>query len=184
MEFDVSKVPQQVLYVLDKIKQIKYQSYLVGGSVRDILLGREPHDFDIATNAPLEVLQSLFENCKVVGAAFGVVLVNINGMDIQIARFRNDGDYSDYRHPNSVNFTDDIMQDLKRRDFTVNSLAFGNGKLRYTNGALDDLKAKVIRAVGNPDDRFKEDGLRMLRAIRFAVQLDMFITNGTFDAIQ
>jgi tRNA nucleotidyltransferase (CCA-adding enzyme) len=181
---DKNKVPYQVLSTIHKIEQNKFKAYLVGGAVRDLLLKREPKDYDIATNAPLEVLQSLFENCKVVGASFGVVLVNIDGMDIQIARFRSDGQYTDYRHPDTVYFTSDIMEDLKRRDFTINSFAWNPNKFKSIPGALDDLKAKVIRTVGNPEDRFNEDPLRMMRAIRFAVQLDMFITNGTFDAIR
>jgi tRNA nucleotidyltransferase (CCA-adding enzyme) len=185
MDFNAIILPSPVIHVINKLVANKYKAYIVGGAVRDNLLGKYPHDYDIATNCPLEVLQSLFENCKVVGASFGVVLVNIDGMDIQIARFRSDGEYSDYRHPDSVNFTNDIMEDLKRRDFTINAIAWAPGKqLKAVPGALDDLKTRFIRAVGNPEDRFNEDPLRMMRAIRFAVQLDMFIDNNTFNAIQ
>jgi putative nucleotidyltransferase with HDIG domain len=184
MQINTTKIPWQVIYIIHNIEQKRYKAYLVGGAVRDLLLGLTPHDYDIATNAPLEVLQSIFgNNIKVVGASFGVVLLSIEGMNIQIARFRNDGQYSDYRHPDSVCFTDDIMDDLKRRDFTINAIAWNKKGLKYIPGTLDDLKLKSIRAVGDAKERFMEDPLRMMRAVRFSVQLNAYIANRTFNAI-
>jgi tRNA nucleotidyltransferase (CCA-adding enzyme) len=177
---DINKVPKQVLCVLELLENEGYYAYLVGGSVRDILLGRMPHDFDIATNAPLKVLQSLYTEYKIVGATFGVVLIKVDGLEMQVAKFRTDGEYNDYRHPNSVNFTNDIMEDLQRRDFTINAIAMdGKGHLSYVDDALEDLNNSIIRAVGNPEDRFKEDALRILRGIRFSCQLGFSIEKNT-----
>lgn len=181
---DKNKVPIQVQKALTRLHNNGYQAYLVGGAVRDLLLDKTPKDWDLATNAPLEEIEKLFRHVKIVGVSFGVALVKIGDIEMQIARFRSDSKYTDYRHPDEVNFVNDVMEDLKRRDFTINSFAWNQNKFRNIPGALDDLKAKVIRAVGNPSDRFNEDPLRMLRAIRFAVQLDMFIDNNTFNAIQ
>lgn len=181
---DAKKIPFGVLEIISRLN-VKYKAFLVGGAVRDLLLDRSPKDWDVATNAPLGVLEALFPGCKVIGASFGVVLVSIYDIEVQVARFRSDGQYSDYRHPDSVSFTDSIAEDLKRRDFTINAFAWNpkNGLVKLA-GTADDLRAKIIKAVGNPEDRFKEDPLRMMRAIRFSVQLDFFITNGTFSAIQ
>jgi tRNA nucleotidyltransferase (CCA-adding enzyme) len=172
----INKVPSQVLSVLRHIQGEGYSAYLVGGSVRDILLNREPHDYDVCTNAPLEVLQSLWLDCKVVGAAFGVVLVKVDGLEIQIARFRTEQGYSDYRHPDTVLFADNIKEDLSRRDFTINTFAMNSrGGLTYIVGAMEDLNNKIISTVGNPEERFNEDGLRMIRAVRFHCQLNCAI---------
>lgn len=181
---DIKKIPKQVLYILNMIEQVGHDAYLCGGATRDILLGKKPHDYDITTSAPLEVLQSLFPNCKVVGAAFGVVLVSINGLEVQIARFRTEYGYSDYRHPEVVLFTNNIMEDLQRRDFTINTFSMDNkGNLVYYPGALEDLNNGVIRTVGAPFERFKEDGLRLLRTIRFSCQLNFQIDPNTMTSI-
>jgi tRNA nucleotidyltransferase (CCA-adding enzyme) len=183
-KIDINKIPSQVLCILELLEYEGYSAYLVGGSVRDILLDREPHDWDISTSAPLEVLQSLYTDCKVVGAAFGVVLIKVDGLEMQIARFRTEQGYSDYRHPDTVLFTDDIMEDLQRRDFTINTFSMDSkGNLVYVDGALDDLKNGIIRAVGDPYERFNEDPLRMMRACRFACQLEFFIAGETETAI-
>jgi tRNA nucleotidyltransferase (CCA-adding enzyme) len=182
---DIIKVPHQVIYVLHEIEKRGYNAYLTGGATRDILLNRIPHDFDVTTSAPLEVLQSLFSNCKVVGVSFGVVLVNIDGMDIQIAKFRTEYGYSDYRHPDTIVFTDDIMEDLERRDFTINTFSMNNkGNLIHVTGAWNDLKNRYIRAVGNPQDRLNEDFLRSMRAIRFAAQLNFDVDYSLEKAIK
>ena len=106
-----------------------YEAYIVGGAVRDLYLGREPNDWDVATNAPLEVLAILFPKHKVIGESFGVMLVNVEGMNVEIARFRSEEGYSDYRHPDNIVFNATIMDDLKRRDFTINAIAYGLTKV-------------------------------------------------------
>jgi tRNA nucleotidyltransferase/poly(A) polymerase len=138
----------------------------------------------VATNAPLEKVTKIFPGSEVIGASFGVALVKSMGMEIQVARFRTDGDYSDSRHPDSVVFVNDVMEDLKRRDFTINAMAFGGYsiddiKLVYVDNSLYDFKNNLIRTVGNPSDRFKEDALRMMRAIRFACQLSFHLEEST-----
>jgi tRNA nucleotidyltransferase (CCA-adding enzyme) len=180
---DINKVPHQVIYVIRRLEQFGWEGYLVGGAVRDLLLNREAHDWDIATNCPLSEIESLFYNVKIVGASFGVALVKICDMDIQIARFRTDGIYEDNRHPESVNFVDDIMEDLQRRDLTINAMAWNPKEFVYVDRALEDLRKKVIRMVGNPKDRFQEDGLRLLRAIRLSCQLGFNIEYYTIVAI-
>jgi tRNA nucleotidyltransferase (CCA-adding enzyme) len=182
---DKTKVPIQVQKALIRLHNYGYQAYLVGGAVRDLLLDKTPKDWDLATNAPLEEIEKLFRHVKIVGASFGVALVKIGNMEMQIARFRNDGEYSDCRHPDSVSFTNDIMEDLKRRDLTINSFAYDpiTEDFIYTDGALFDLENKIIRTVGDPIDRFYEDALRMLRCVRFACQLDFIIDERTEDAI-
>jgi tRNA nucleotidyltransferase (CCA-adding enzyme) len=176
---NINKIPYQVLSIIDTLEYEGYKAYLVGGAVRDLLLNREVHDWDIATNCPLEEIQKFYLDVKIVGASFGVALVHNDGMDIQVARFRTDGQYSDSRHPDSVEFVDDIMEDLKRRDFTINAMAWNPNKFVCVDGALDDLKNRVIRAVGFPTERFCEDPLRMLRAIRFETQLNFNLSECT-----
>lgn len=173
------EIPQQVKYVLFELEKNSYKAYLVGGSVRDYFLNKKPHDFDVASNAPLSITQSIFPNSIIIGAAFGVCLVNIDGLEIQIAQFRSDGKYSDYRHPDEVCFVDDILEDLKRRDFTINAMAWNPKETVYVEKALEDLNGRLIRAVGNPAERFQEDPLRMLRAVRFACQIDFTIESKT-----
>jgi tRNA nucleotidyltransferase (CCA-adding enzyme) len=183
-EIKLSGIPQSILSIMNKIEQQGFQAWLVGGSTRDLLLDREPHDWDICTSAPLEILQSIFLNCKVVGSTFGVVLVKENNIEVQIARFRTEYGYSDYRHPNTILFTDDIMEDLKRRDFTINTCAVNNkGDVICYSGALNDLKNGIIRAVGNASERFNEDALRMLRCLRFSSQLGFQIEEDTLLSI-
>lgn len=179
---DITKVPKQVLYILKRLDTFGWSGFLVGGAVRNLLLNREVSDWDLASDCPLEEIRNLFPATKIVGVSFGVALVHIDGMDIQIARFRTDGRYSDGRHPDSVEFVNDIMEDLKRRDFRINAMAWNHYEFVCVDGALDDLKNGIIRSVGNPEERFKEDALRILRLVRFSCQLNFEIDNQTAKA--
>jgi len=162
-----------------------HTAYFAGGCVRDKLLGHQPKDYDIATSAtPAEVLK-LFPGANEVGAHFGVVIAKHAGHHVEIATFRTDGSYKDGRRPDSVTFSTP-EEDAKRRDFTINGL-FENpetGEVIDHVGGLPDLKAGVVRAIGNPTDRFQEDALRLLRAIRFSTTLDFPIESATLDAIK
>ncbi len=170
-----------------------FQAWLVGGCVRDLILGREPSDYDISTDARPEDLLRLFPRAQLVGAQFGVVLVN----DVEIATFRSDHSYADGRHPGHVVFETNPKQDVLRRDFTINALLLDPSALvspssrdslysqvvDYVDG-LADLRAGVVRAIGDPEQRFQEDHLRMLRAVRFAARFRFEIEPATLGAIQ
>jgi poly(A) polymerase len=163
-----------------------HQAFLVGGCVRDLLLGREPADYDIATDAqPTTVLQ-LFPQSVGVGAKFGVVLVTGGGDKVEVATFRRDVGYSDGRHPDEVVFTTAAKEDVSRRDFTINGLLmrYDTGEVLDYVGGQEDLRAHVVRAIGDPRSRFLEDKLRMLRAVRFAARFGYEIEARTFAAIR
>jgi len=176
-----------------ELRSRDFQAWLVGGCVRDLLLGREPKDYDISTDARPDDLLRLFPRAQLVGAQFGVVLVD----GVEVATFRSDHTYSDGRHPEGVTFETDPRQDVLRRDFTINALLLDPALLNssyspsslystvvdYVHG-LSDLRAGVIRAIGNPEQRFEEDHLRMLRAIRFAARFSFEIEAATMAAIQ
>ncbi|MBV9294230.1 MAG: CCA tRNA nucleotidyltransferase [Acidobacteriaceae bacterium] len=164
-----------------------HQAYLVGGCVRDRLLGIIPKDYDVSTDARPETILACFPDSQTVGAHFGVVLVNRgSGVQVEVATFRSEGAYSDGRRPSQVRFETDPVLDAKRRDFTINGLMEDpvSGRILDYVGGSADLEARVIRAVGNADERFTEDHLRMLRAVRFAARLDFSIAPETLAAIQ
>jgi len=171
-----------------------HQAYLVGGCVRDLILGREPADYDVATDARPERVQRLFPSSTGVGAKFGVILVFDDGpsapdrppITVEVSTFRSDIGYSDGRHPDRVEYSDTPQEDVRRRDFTINGLLLdpGTGKVLDFVGGRADLDARLIRAIGDPELRFREDKLRMLRAVRFAARLDYTIEPATFAAIQ
>jgi len=172
--------------VIDKLRGSGHQAWLVGGSVRDLLLGAQPKDFDISTDARPHRIMSLFPNSGRVGAHFGVVLVRDALAQVEVATFRSDSDYTDGRHPESVHFESDPRQDVLRRDFTINGLLMDPATghvLDYTGGRAD-LERRVVRAIGDPAVRFREDHLRLLRAVRFAARLGFAIDPATFAAIQ
>jgi poly(A) polymerase len=185
---------QQAIRIARALRQHGYSAYLVGGCVRDLLLGREPADFDVATSAtPQEVMQ-LFPQTYAVGAQFGVVLVPVrhdtdgvhDNYAIEVATFRSDGAYSDGRHPDEVRFTNDARRDVQRRDFTINGLLLDPDTaevLDYVDGKKD-IERGVIRTIGDPHQRFSEDKLRMLRAVRFAARFGYSIDAATFAAIR
>ncbi len=163
-----------------------HEAFWAGGCVRDLLLGREPKDYDVATSALAAEIQSCFPRTEAVGAQFGVVIVKGDEADIEVATFRLDHDYCDGRRPSGVSFTRSPEQDVQRRDFTINGLLYDPLEERYLDfvGGRSDLEARLIRAIGSPDDRFAEDKLRMLRAVRFAARLDFAIEPKTLTAIR
>ena len=172
------------IQIADRLRERGFQAWLVGGCVRDLLLGREPKDYDISTDARPDQLIELFPQAQLVGAQFGVVLVD----GVEVATFRSDHSYQDGRHPAKVTFETDPKQDVLRRDFTMNALLLDpaalNSEVVDYVGGLADLRNHIIRAIGDPEQRFEEDHLRMLRAIRFAARFGFEIEPGTLAAIQ
>lgn len=171
--------------VIKTLKDKGFSAYSVGGAVRDALLGKTPYDFDITTDAtPMEV-KSLFDKVIDTGIAHGTVTVMVDGESLEVTTFRADGEYVDNRKPKSVTLVKDVASDLARRDFTVNALCYNDedGLLDLFSG-IDDLNSKIIRAIGNPEERFTEDALRILRAVRFSVQLGFEIEKNTLSAIK
>ncbi len=183
---------------MSRLRAEGYAAYFAGGCVRDLLLGREPQDFDVATNARPDVVLEMFPRTFSVGAHFGVVLMadDLDGGKIvtEVATFRNDGAYSDGRHPDAVRFSDSAEEDVKRRDFTINGMLLDPMLLRETGdlagsvldfvGGREDLAAGLVRAIGEPRLRFEEDKLRMLRAVRFAARFGFAIEGRTAAAIR
>src|ERR1017187_3727258 len=171
--------------VIAKLREAGPQAYLVGGSVRDLLLGAAPKDFDVSTDARPERIVDLFPKSGQVGAHFGVVLVRDAGAQVEVATFRSDHDYNDGRGPASVHFESDPRADVLRRDFTINGLMMeaATGKVLDYVGGRADLERRVVRAIGEPDARFREDHLRLLRAVRFAARLGFEIESTTFEAM-
>jgi poly(A) polymerase len=172
--------------VASVLREHGHQAYLAGGCVRDLLLGREPADFDISTSARPGQVQSLFQSAQLVGAHFGVVLVREGPAEVEVATFRSDHSYFDGRHPERVEFESDPRQDVLRRDFTVNGLLLdpATGEVLDYVGGRRDLEGRLIRAIGDPEHRFAEDHLRMLRAVRFAARLGFEVEPATFEAIR
>ncbi len=162
-----------------------FSAFWVGGCVRDFLLGREPQDYDIATSARPEQVEKLFKRTVAVGKKFGVMVVLEGGHQFQVATFRAEADYQDGRHPEHVTFAN-AEADAQRRDFTVNGLFYDpvTEKLHDWVGGEKDLRAKIIRTIGSPEERFAEDHLRLLRAVRFAAQLGFEIEPQTFAAVR
>ena len=172
--------------IVARLRDAGHQAYLVGGCVRDLLLGRAPKDFDVATDARPDRVSELFERSEQVGAHFGVVLVRENTSQVEVATFRSDASYSDGRRPDAVHFETDPQRDAMRRDFTINALLLDpdtNAVLDFTGGR-EDLHRRVIRAIGDPHERFQEDHLRLIRAVRFAARLGFEIEPATMAAIQ
>lgn len=179
-------LPSKVKYIIDKIYENNYEAYIVGGCVRDTILGIEPNDYDITTNAMPKVIMEIFKEfrCIETGIEHGTVSVVIDEDIYEITTYRIEGEYKDHRRPENVDFTNKLDEDLKRRDFTINSMAYNEkeGLIDLFGGKVD-LENKIIKTVGNPYDRFNEDGLRMIRAIRFSSKLDFKIESNTLLAI-
>jgi poly(A) polymerase len=172
--------------ICDTLRRSGYQALLVGGCVRDLLLGRAPADYDVTTDATPGQVAALFPESVAVGAQFGVILIPRDGLKVEVATFRSDVGYSDGRHPDRVVFSNTPEVDVQRRDFTINGLLMRHDSgdvLDYVGGQAD-LSAKVIRAIGEPDRRFTEDKLRMIRAVRFAARFGFEIETETFRAIR
>jgi len=201
----ISKIPKEVSYVTDTIEKAGFEASLVGGCVRDLLMNKEPKDWDITTNAKPDDIISLFEK-TVYENTFGTVGVcvpyetkdkNVSRetfkksvshetfeyIVIEVTPYRLEAKYSDFRHPDEVRFSENIEDDLKRRDFTINAMSFRNSSIKDMFGGIKDIETKTLRTVGNPEDRFGEDALRMLRAVRFACQFNFSVSYETSESI-
>lgn len=205
------QMPEDVKYILEKLNNAGYEAYAVGGCVRDSILGRIPDDWDITTSAKPEETKALFSRTIDTGIQHGTVTVMCNHIGYEVTTYRIDGEYEDSRHPKKVIFTSDLLADLKRRDFTINAMAYNhlededkeeseataenalekesclqteNSGLVDAFGGLQDIENKIIRCVGNPIHRFEEDALRMMRAVRFSAQLGYKIEKETKKAIR
>lgn len=177
-------LPDDVRRIIKTIEDNGYEAYAVGGCVRDSILGRNPDDWDITTSARPEQIKSFFKKTIDTGIKHGTVTVMMKHTGYEVTTYRIDGEYKDGRHPESVEFSAKLVDDLKRRDFTINAMAYNesNGFVDEFNG-IEDLNNHVIRCVGNPIERFSEDALRMMRAIRFSAQLGFDIDSKTYAAI-
>jgi tRNA nucleotidyltransferase (CCA-adding enzyme) len=177
-------LPENVSRIIDTLMRAGYEAYAVGGCIRDSLLGREPKDWDITTSASPAEVKALFPKTVDTGIAHGTVTVLLNREGFEVTTYRVDGTYEDSRHPKEVTFTPDLNEDLKRRDFTINAMAYND-----THGLIDafdgagDLDRKIVRCVGDPKERFSEDALRMMRAVRFGAQLGFTVEEQTRSAI-
>jgi len=171
--------------IVKRLRDEGYESYLAGGCVRDMLLGKTPQDYDISTNAKPDEIAKIFPKTIPVGAQFGVLLVMIESEAFEVASFRHDGPYLDGRRPTHVRYGS-LQEDILRRDFTINGMVYDpiTGQIIDLVGGREDLERKLVRAIGNPRSRFEEDRLRMVRAVRFAASLDFTIESETFDAIR
>ncbi|BBF44537.1 tRNA nucleotidyltransferase [Lachnospiraceae bacterium KM106-2] len=178
------KVPSNVKLIIEELNKSGFQAYAVGGCVRDSILGRVPGDWDITTSAKPMQVKEIFSRTVDTGIEHGTVTVMIGKEGYEVTTYRIDGEYEDNRHPKSVEFTSNLVEDLKRRDFTINAMAYNDeeGIVDVFEG-LKDIERKVIRCVGTPQHRFDEDALRILRAIRFAGQLGFHIEDETREAI-
>lgn len=178
------QLPEHVNQIIHRLQQEGYDAYAVGGCVRDTLLGRIPQDWDITTSAKPPVVKALFPHTIDTGIEHGTVTVMLDHIGYEVTTYRIDGEYEDARHPKSVTFTGNLIEDLKRRDFTINAMAYNDASgLVDAFDGIKDLENGVIRCVGNPQDRFGEDALRMLRAVRFAAQLGFSIEEETRQAV-
>lgn len=179
------KLPETIKFVLGKLEKNGFSAYAVGGAVRDYILGNPATDWDVTTSALPDETEKVFSGFKVIktGIKHGTVTVIVNGCPVEITTFRKESGYTDNRHPDNVEFVSDLAEDLKRRDFTVNSLAYNEKEgLIDLYGGLSDLKNEIIRTVGDPRERFSEDALRILRAVRFSSKLGFTIEEKTYAA--
>src|SRR3954470_3493958 len=181
--------PQEALAskIIQRLRNHGFRAFLVGGCVRDRLLGLRPKDFDVSTDAVPSQLVQLFPNAELVGAHFGVILVRDGtNSEVEVATFRSEGDYVDGRRPGQVKFETEPVADAKRRDFTINGLFEDpiSGQVYDYVGGQEDLKSRTVRAIGDARLRFNEDHLRLLRAVRFAARLNFSIETSTMAAMQ
>ena len=179
-------IPQEVCAVLERLERAGYEAYAVGGCVRDILMGKAPHDWDVTTSAPPQETMALFDHFAIpTGLQHGTVTVRSGGLSCEVTTFRTDGDYPDHRHPAAVTFTRSLREDLARRDLTVNAMAMDmRGTLHDPFGGQADIRRRVLRCVGEPERRFREDALRILRTLRFSATLGFAIGEDTHQALR
>ena len=183
---EVIRLPREVEFIIERLNASGHRADVVGGPVRDFLLGIEPHDYDVTTDARPERVMEVFSDSKIVptGIKHGTVSLILGKNSYEITTYRIDGEYKESRHPESVSFTDKLADDLARRDFTVNAIAYNYADgITDLYGGREDIDNRIIRAVGDPYERFREDALRILRAIRFAATLGFEIDGRTSDAI-
>lgn len=179
------QLPDKVHKIINTLEEAGYEAYAVGGCVRDSILGREPDDWDITTSAKPEEIKRLFPRTIDTGIRHGTVTVMLDKEGFEVTTYRIDGDYEDSRHPKEVTFTANLAEDLKRRDFTINAMAYNESRgLVDLYGGLADMEAGIIRCVGDARERFTEDALRMMRAVRFSAQLGYRIDEKTREAIK
>ena len=178
-------LPEKVENIISTIEANGFEAYAVGGCVRDSILGRIPDDWDITTSASPQQVKALFRHTIDTGIQHGTVTVMLGREGFEVTTYRIDGEYEDSRHPKEVTFTSNLREDLKRRDFTINAMAYNNRTgLVDAFGGLEDMERKLIRCVGESQERFEEDALRMMRAVRFSAQLGYAIEEGTEQAIR
>lgn len=178
-------MPEHANQIIQTLQSAGYEAYIVGGCVRDAILGRVPGDWDITTSAKPEQVKDLFRRTIDTGIEHGTVTVMMDKEGYEVTTYRVDGKYEDHRRPTSVTFTASLLEDMKRRDFTINAMAYNETEgVIDLFGGMEDLEKKVIRCVGEPRERFDEDALRILRALRFSAQLDFTIEEKTKEAIR
>ena len=178
-------LPPRVEFIINELEKQGYEAFAVGGCVRDSILGRNPNDWDITTNALPEAIIKTFKHTIPTGIKHGTITVMIDNLPFEVTTYRIDGEYTDNRHPDEVIFTSKLEEDLSRRDFTINAMAYNysKGLVDPFNG-MEDIREGVVITVGSPHDRFNEDALRMIRAIRFSCQLGFYVEEKTFEAIK
>ena len=179
-------IPREVCAVLQTLERAGHEAYAVGGCVRDILMGKAPHDWDVTTSAPPQETMALFDHFAIpTGLQHGTVTVRSGGLSCEVTTFRTDGDYPDHRHPAAVTFTRSLREDLARRDLTVNAMAMDvRGTLHDPFGGQADIRRRILRCVGEPERRFQEDALRILRTLRFSATLGFVIEEDTHRALR
>lgn len=182
--FNIINIPCEVNQILTQLTQNGFEAYIVGGCVRDCLMGNEPKDWDITTNAKPAQVKNIFVKTVDTGIAHGTVTVILNKKHFEVTTYRIDGEYKDCRRPQNVFFTDDLTKDLSRRDFTINAIAYNDtNKFVDPFGGQIDIKNKLIKCVGDANLRFNEDALRMMRALRFSCQLNFEIESQTYECL-
>lgn len=176
---------ETALPILNQIEKHHFEAYFVGGAVRDYIMHRTIHDIDITTSAMPDEIEDIFEHTIPIGKEHGTINVVFNNENYEVTTFRSEGDYLDHRRPSEVNFVRNLYEDVQRRDFTINAIAMDkNYKIFDYFGGQKDIQSKLIRTVGNPSERFKEDALRIIRGLRFQSQLTFDIHTETFEAMQ
>ncbi len=176
------KIPEKINTVLQILEDAGFDAFIVGGCVRDMILGKIPDDFDVTTNALPDTVVSLFKHTVCTGIRHGTVTVIIDGCPIEVTTYRTEYGYSDSRHPDGVQFVSNINDDLARRDFTVNAVCYNpNVGIVDPFGGIADIESRILRAVGDPETRFREDALRIMRLFRFSASLDFEIEKNTFE---
>ena len=179
-------IPQEVCAVLQTLEHAGHEAYAVGGCVRDILMGKAPHDWDVTTSALPQETMALFNHFAIpTGLQHGTVTVRSGALTCEVTTFRTDGDYPDHRHPAAVTFTRSLREDLARRDLTVNAMAMDmRGTLHDPFDGQADIRRRILRCVGQPEHRFREDALRILRTLRFSATLGFMIEEDTHQALR